>query len=80
MIQVSLIFYIFIIILDKITNSIYIIGIQVKKLKKEHVKEQLESRGILKEMDINKKDLVKELEIELAKETLSKLSGRKYYF
>ncbi|RHZ76317.1 hypothetical protein Glove_199g142 [Diversispora epigaea] len=53
-------------------------GIQVKKLKKEHVKEQLESRGILK-VDTNKKDLVKELEIELAKETLSKLSGHNNY-
>lgn len=51
------------------------IGIQVKKLKKSHVKEQLETRGILKDIDTNKRDLVKELEIELAKDTLAKIPG-----
>ncbi|GBC40355.2 hypothetical protein GLOIN_2v1790148 [Rhizophagus irregularis DAOM 181602=DAOM 197198] len=48
-------------------------GIQVKKLKKNHVKEQLEIRGILKDIDTNKRDLVKELEIALAKDTLAKI-------
>ncbi|CAB5391648.1 unnamed protein product [Rhizophagus irregularis] len=51
------------------------IGIQVKKLKKNHVKEQLETRGILKDIDTNKRDLVKELEIALAKDTLAKIPG-----
>ncbi|POG58624.1 hypothetical protein GLOIN_2v1790148 [Rhizophagus irregularis DAOM 181602=DAOM 197198] len=50
-------------------------GIQVKKLKKNHVKEQLEIRGILKDIDTNKRDLVKELEIALAKDTLAKIPG-----
>lgn len=49
-------------------------GIQVKKLKKKHVKEQLEARGILREIN-NKKGLVKELEIALAEDTLAKISG-----
>ncbi|RHZ78305.1 hypothetical protein Glove_166g93 [Diversispora epigaea] len=49
-------------------------GIQVKRLKKE-----LESRDILKEIDTNKKDLIKELKIELAKETLLKISDNVEY-
>ncbi|GES93351.1 hypothetical protein GLOIN_2v1790148 [Rhizophagus clarus] len=41
-------------------------GIQVKKLKKNHVKEQLEARGILKDIDTNKSDLAKiRLETEI---------------
>lgn len=51
------------------------IGIQVKKLKKNYVKEQLKTRGILKDIDTNKRDLVKELEIALAKDTLAKIPG-----
>ncbi|CAG8767314.1 6619_t:CDS:2, partial [Funneliformis caledonium] len=47
---------------------------QVKKLKKNHVKEQLKTRGIVKDMNTNKRDLVKELEIVLAEETLAKIS------
>jgi len=39
------------------------------------VKEQLETRGIVKDMSTNKRDLVKELEIALAEETLAKISG-----
>jgi hypothetical protein len=51
------------------------IGIQVKKLKKKHVEEELEARGILRDININKKDLVKELEIVLAEDTLAKIPG-----
>ncbi len=47
----------------------------MKKLKKKHVKEQLETRGILKDINTNKKDLVKELEIVLAEDTLAKIPG-----
>ena len=39
------------------------------------MKEQLETRGIVKDMNTNKRDLVKELEIALAEETLAKISG-----
>ena len=39
------------------------------------MKEQLETRGIVKDMTTNKRDLVKELEIALAEETLAKISG-----
>jgi hypothetical protein len=39
------------------------------------VKEQLETRGIVMDMNTNKRDLVKELEIALAEETLAKISG-----
>ncbi|CAG8829915.1 21644_t:CDS:2, partial [Gigaspora margarita] len=46
--------------------------IRVKRLKKENIKAQLETRGILKDMNINRKELVKELESVLAKETLEK--------
>ncbi|RHZ61419.1 hypothetical protein Glove_347g11 [Diversispora epigaea] len=41
---------------------------------KENIKEQLKSRGILRGSDAKKKYLIKELEVELAKETLSKIS------
>ncbi|CAG8622335.1 8620_t:CDS:2 [Funneliformis caledonium] len=47
---------------------------QVKKLKKNHVKEQLKTHGIVKDMNTNKRDLVKKLEIVLAEETLAKIS------
>ena len=50
-------------------------GIQVKKLKKEHVKEQLETRGIIRDINTNKNDLIKELEIVLAEDTLAKISS-----
>ncbi|CAG8849051.1 39969_t:CDS:2, partial [Gigaspora margarita] len=46
--------------------------IRVKRLKKENIKEQLETHGILKDMSMNRKELVKELELVLAKETLEK--------
>ncbi|CAG8501806.1 12146_t:CDS:2 [Gigaspora rosea] len=46
--------------------------IRVKRLKKENIKAQLETCGILKDMNINRKELVKELELVLAKETLEK--------
>ena len=62
-------------VLDKIADSTYYTGIQVRKLTKKHVKEQLETHGILKDNNTNKKDLVKELEIALAEETLMKISG-----
>ena len=39
------------------------------------MKEQLETRGIVKDTNTNKRDLVKELEIALAEETLAKISG-----
>ena len=62
--------------MDKTTDSIWnTIGIQVKKLKKNHIKEQLEICEIVKDTNTNKKDLVKELEMVLAKETLMKISG-----
>ena len=48
------------------------IDIRVKRLKKENIKEQLETHGILKDMNMNRKELVKELELALAKETLEK--------
>ncbi|CAG8724536.1 13378_t:CDS:2, partial [Racocetra persica] len=46
--------------------------IHAKRLKKENIKEQLEIYSILKDMNINRKELVKELELMLAKETLEK--------
>ncbi|CAG8837939.1 44098_t:CDS:2, partial [Gigaspora margarita] len=46
--------------------------IRIKRLKKENIKAQLETCGILKDMNINRKELVKELESVLAKETLEK--------
>ncbi|CAG8627341.1 14457_t:CDS:2, partial [Gigaspora rosea] len=46
--------------------------IRVKRLKKENIKEQLETHGILKDINMNRKELVKELELALAKETLEK--------
>jgi hypothetical protein len=39
------------------------------------VKEQLETYGIVMYINTNKRDLVKELEIALAEETLAKISG-----
>jgi hypothetical protein len=54
---------------------LHYIGIQVKKLKKSYVLEQLESHGITKDVNTNKKDLVKELEMVLAEETFVKISG-----
>jgi hypothetical protein len=39
------------------------------------VEEELEARGILRDININKKDLVKELEIVLAEDTLAKIPG-----
>ncbi|CAG8812643.1 23126_t:CDS:2, partial [Gigaspora rosea] len=47
-------------------------NICVKRLKKENVKKHLKTRGILKDMNINKKELVKELESVLVEETLAK--------
>lgn len=55
--------------------QLHYIGIQVKRLKKKHVLEQLESHGITKDINTNKKDLVKELEMVLAEETFTKISG-----
>ncbi|CAG8653509.1 16858_t:CDS:2 [Funneliformis mosseae] len=46
-----------------------------KKTKKKNVRDQLKTRGILKDVNTNKKDLVKELEIALAKDTLAKISA-----
>ncbi|CAG8837292.1 33334_t:CDS:2, partial [Gigaspora margarita] len=42
-------------------------------LKKENIKEQLETYSILKNINMNKKELVKELKLVLAKETLKKI-------
>ena len=47
----------------------------MKKLRKNQVKEQLETHGIQKDVNTNKKDLVRELETVLAEDTLAKISG-----
>ncbi|RIB02573.1 hypothetical protein C2G38_2049963 [Gigaspora rosea] len=51
--------------------------IRIKRLKNENIKEQLETHGILKDININRKELVKELELALAKENLEKTLASK---
>ncbi|GES80407.1 hypothetical protein GLOIN_2v1790148 [Rhizophagus clarus] len=44
-----------------------------KETKKNHIKKQLEAHDILKDIDTNKSNLIKELKITLAKDILSKI-------
>ncbi|CAG8749855.1 31354_t:CDS:2, partial [Gigaspora margarita] len=44
----------------------------VKRLKKKNIKKQLETHSILKDINMNRKELVKKLKLVLAKKTLEK--------